>query len=132
MLEWYRHAVRRRMPPQCHYARRQLGRPHRPLADPRPAVAYRRVCAGRGAATYNIGAWDYGIMRQTLQALCDHAGTRADVRSAPSRWTAPAMKVVSRTGLQGPSRHPLARQGVLRVGKRVLGTFLGARVGGAC
>ena len=38
-------------------------------------------------------------MRQTLQALCDHAGTGSKVRSLPSRVAAPAMKAVSRTGL---------------------------------
>jgi nucleoside-diphosphate-sugar epimerase len=52
-----------------------------------------------GPATYNIGAQEFGTMRQTLQALCDHAGTDSRVRSLPSRIAAPAMKVVSRTGL---------------------------------
>lgn len=52
-----------------------------------------------GPATYNIGAQQFGTMRETLQALCDHAGTGAGVRSVSSRLAAPAMKVASRSGL---------------------------------
>ncbi len=52
-----------------------------------------------GPATFNIGAQDFGTMRQTLQALCDHAGTGAGVRSVSSRLAAPAMKVASRSGV---------------------------------
>lgn len=58
------------------------------------------LAAGRpGPTTYNIGAQEFGTMRETLQALCDHAGTGAGVRSVSSRVAAPAMKVVSRSGL---------------------------------
>ena len=52
-----------------------------------------------GPATYNIGAQRFATMRETLQALCDHAGTGAQVRSLPSRAAAPAMKLASKTGL---------------------------------
>lgn len=52
-----------------------------------------------GPATYNIGAQDFGTMRETLQALCDHAATGAEVRSVSSRLAAPVMKVASRSGL---------------------------------
>ena len=52
-----------------------------------------------GPATYNIGAQEFGTMRETLQVLCDHAGTCAGVRSVPSRLAAPAMKVASMSRL---------------------------------
>lgn len=52
-----------------------------------------------GPSTYNIGAQDFGTMRQTLQALCDHAATGSRVRSLSSRVAAPAMKAASKTGL---------------------------------
>ena len=35
-------------------------------------------------ATYNIGATEFGTMRETLQALVDHAGTGSPVRSLPA------------------------------------------------
>jgi len=59
------------------------------------------VLAGQrpGPAVFNIGAQEFGTMRQTLQALCDHAGTGSRVRSVPSRLAAPGMKVASRSGL---------------------------------
>ncbi len=52
-----------------------------------------------GPATYNIGADRFGTMRETLQALCDHAGTGSQVRSVSSRLAAPAMKAASKSGL---------------------------------
>ena len=40
--------------------------------------------AGRpGPAVYNVGAVEFGTMRETLQALVDHAGTGSRVRSLP-------------------------------------------------
>jgi nucleoside-diphosphate-sugar epimerase len=36
-----------------------------------------------GGSTYNIGAEKFGSMRQTLQALCDHAKTGSRVKSVP-------------------------------------------------
>jgi nucleoside-diphosphate-sugar epimerase len=40
-----------------------------------------------GPETYNIGASEFGSMRETIQALVDHAGTGSVIRSLP---TAPA------------------------------------------
>ncbi len=59
------------------------------------------ILAGQrpGPSTYNIGAADFGTMRETLQALCDHAGTGSKVRSVSSALAAPAMKAASKTGL---------------------------------
>lgn len=59
------------------------------------------LAAGRrpGPATFNVGTQQFGTMRETLQALCDHAGTGAGVRSVSSRLAAPAMKVASKSGL---------------------------------
>lgn len=51
-----------------------------------------------GPATYNIGTEDFGTMRQTLQALVDHAGTGSRVRSLPARPAKVAMQVISRAG----------------------------------
>ncbi len=52
-----------------------------------------------GPAVFNIGAQRFATMRETLQGLCDHAGTGSRVRSVPSRVAAPAMKAASKTGL---------------------------------
>lgn len=52
-----------------------------------------------GADTYNIGATEFGTMRETLDALCEHAGTGSRVRSlpvAPARW---GMQLLSTAGL---------------------------------
>ena len=59
------------------------------------------LLAGRrpGPATYNIGAQQFGTMRETLQALVDHAGTGSRVRSVPSRMAAPAMRLASASRL---------------------------------
>ncbi len=51
-----------------------------------------------GPATYNIGADEFGTMRETLQALVDHAGTGSRVRSLPSAPARLAMKVLSTVG----------------------------------
>lgn len=51
-----------------------------------------------GPETYNVGATEFGTMRETLQALVDHAGTGSRVRSLPSRPAALGMQVVSRVG----------------------------------
>jgi len=52
-----------------------------------------------GPAIYNCGAEQYGAMRRILQALCDHAGTGAKIRSLPMGLAAFGMKVTSRLGL---------------------------------
>lgn len=52
-----------------------------------------------GPATYNVGAADFGTMRETLDALCEHASTGSRVRSlpvAPARW---GMRLLSTAGL---------------------------------
>jgi nucleoside-diphosphate-sugar epimerase len=36
-----------------------------------------------GATTYNVGAGEFGTMRETVQALVDHAATGSRVRSLP-------------------------------------------------
>lgn len=52
-----------------------------------------------GAATYNIGAANYGTMRDALEGLCSHAQTGSRVRSVPM-WPAVAlMKLSSSLGL---------------------------------
>lgn len=51
-----------------------------------------------GPETYNVGATEFGTMRETLQALVDHAGTGSRVRSLPSRPAALGMQVVSKLG----------------------------------
>jgi nucleoside-diphosphate-sugar epimerase len=54
-----------------------------------------------GARAYNIGATEFGTMRETLEAVCAVAGTGARVRSvpsAPARW---AMRGLAAVGL-GP------------------------------
>jgi nucleoside-diphosphate-sugar epimerase len=58
------------------------------------------LAAGRpGATSYNIGARDFGTMRETLQHLVDHAGTGARVRSLPSLPARIGMQAASATGL---------------------------------
>jgi nucleoside-diphosphate-sugar epimerase len=51
-----------------------------------------------GPATYNIGAREFGTMRETLQALVDHAGTGSRVRSLPAAPAAVGMKAAARVG----------------------------------
>ena len=52
-----------------------------------------------GAEVFNIGAAEFGTMRQTLQALVDHAGTGSRVRTLPMRPTVAAMHVTSWMGI---------------------------------
>ena len=52
-----------------------------------------------GPATYNIGAQEFGTMREALENLCAHAGTGSRVRSLPVRPAAAAMKLSSKLGL---------------------------------
>ncbi len=52
-----------------------------------------------GPRTYNIGADAPGTMRETIQALVDHAGTGSKVRSLPTGPAAAAMKSLSGAGL---------------------------------
>ncbi|MEA3054899.1 MAG: hypothetical protein QOD30_331 [Actinomycetota bacterium] len=63
------------------------------------ADAILRAADRSGPATYNIGATEFGTMRDTLDALCQHAATGSRVRSlpvAPARW---GMRALSTVGL---------------------------------
>jgi nucleoside-diphosphate-sugar epimerase len=48
---------------------------------------------------YNIGAAEFGTMRETLQAVVDHAGTGSRVRSLPAGVARAGMKGVASAGL---------------------------------
>jgi nucleoside-diphosphate-sugar epimerase len=52
-----------------------------------------------GAATYNIGAEEFGTMRENVAHLCDYAGTGAYPRSVPVGATTKAMQWSARLGL---------------------------------
>ena len=63
------------------------------------AEACLRAAARPGAATYNIGCRDFGTMRETLQALVDHADTGSHVVGLPSKPAQVAMKVLGQSSL---------------------------------
>ena len=63
------------------------------------ADACLRAADRPGPATYNVGATEFGTMRETLQALVDHAGTGSRVRSIPSAPARLAMRALSTVGL---------------------------------
>jgi nucleoside-diphosphate-sugar epimerase len=52
-----------------------------------------------GASVYNIGALEFGTMRETLQALVDHASTGSRVRSLPVAPARFAMRTLASLGL---------------------------------
>jgi nucleoside-diphosphate-sugar epimerase len=52
-----------------------------------------------GPAIYNVGAAEFGTMRQSLEALVAHAGSGSRVRSLPMRPTVAAMKLAGSAGL---------------------------------
>jgi nucleoside-diphosphate-sugar epimerase len=52
-----------------------------------------------GPTSYNVGATEFGTMRETLEALCAAAGTGSRVVSVPSAPAALGMKVASTVGL---------------------------------
>jgi nucleoside-diphosphate-sugar epimerase len=52
-----------------------------------------------GFAIYHCGAARYGTMRETLEALCRHAGTGSRVVSVPMRLAKTAMRLTSALGL---------------------------------
>lgn len=62
------------------------------------ADAVLRAADRPGATTYNIGATDFGTMRETLQALVHHARTGAKVRTLPVAPARVAMQALSRIG----------------------------------
>jgi nucleoside-diphosphate-sugar epimerase len=57
------------------------------------------AAARPGPGLYNVGAAEFGTMRETLQALVDHAGTGSSVRSLPARPGQVAMRVLGEAGL---------------------------------
>jgi nucleoside-diphosphate-sugar epimerase len=52
-----------------------------------------------GATTYNIGCREFGTMRETLQALVDHAGTGSHVVSLPAGPAQLAMRVLGQSSM---------------------------------
>ncbi|HTK14851.1 MAG TPA: NAD-dependent epimerase/dehydratase family protein [Acidimicrobiia bacterium] len=52
-----------------------------------------------GATVYNVGALEFGTMRETLQALVDHAATGSRVRSLPVAPARFAMRALAAAGL---------------------------------
>jgi nucleoside-diphosphate-sugar epimerase len=50
-------------------------------------------------AVYNIGAIEFGTMRETLQALVDHAGTGSRVRSLPAAPARMGMRALAHVGM---------------------------------
>jgi nucleoside-diphosphate-sugar epimerase len=62
------------------------------------ADACLRALDRRGPGTYNIGTSEFATMRETLQALLDHAGTGSHLRSLPSAPARLAMKGLSTVG----------------------------------
>src|SRR4029079_19055362 len=63
------------------------------------ADACLRAAARAGPAVYNIGTTEFGTMRETLQALVDHAGTGSRVVSLPTRPATLAMRGLTQLGL---------------------------------
>ncbi len=51
-----------------------------------------------GPTSYNVGATDFGTMRETLEALVDHAGTGSRVRSLPVAPARLAMRALGTSG----------------------------------
>jgi nucleoside-diphosphate-sugar epimerase len=52
-----------------------------------------------GPDVFNVGAERFGTMRELLEGLVGHAGTKSRVRSLPSRVTVAAMDLTSRLGV---------------------------------
>jgi nucleoside-diphosphate-sugar epimerase len=63
------------------------------------ADATLRAASRSGSSVYNIGALEFGTMRDTLQALVDHASTGARIRSLPVVPARAAMRALSGAGL---------------------------------
>ena len=63
------------------------------------ADAVLRAAAREKPATYNIGATEFGTMRETLQAVVDHAATGSRVRSLPAAPAKVAMRTLATLGL---------------------------------
>jgi nucleoside-diphosphate-sugar epimerase len=63
------------------------------------ADACLRAAAQEKPAVYNVGTTEFGTMRETLQALVDHAATGSRVRSLPTDPARAGMQVLARLGL---------------------------------
>ncbi len=63
------------------------------------ADACLRAAGHAGAETYNIGCREFGTMRETLQALVDHAKTGSHVVSLPVKPAQLAMKALGQSSL---------------------------------
>jgi nucleoside-diphosphate-sugar epimerase len=63
------------------------------------ADACLRAGARPGPSVYNVGALEFGTMRETLQALVDHAQTGSRVRSLPVAPARIAMRALASAGL---------------------------------
>jgi nucleoside-diphosphate-sugar epimerase len=63
------------------------------------ADACLRAAVREKPAVYNVGTTEFGTMRQTLQALVDHAATGSRVRSLPTGPARAGMQVLARLGL---------------------------------
>ena len=59
------------------------------------ADACLRAAGTPGAATFNIGAAEFGTMRETLEALASHAGTGSRVVSLPKTPAVAAMRLTA-------------------------------------
>lgn len=58
-----------------------------------------KAAARPGKATYNVGAAEFGAMRETLEGLVRHAGTGSRVVGVPMAPAVAMMKLTSRAGL---------------------------------
>ncbi|MBX3204651.1 MAG: NAD-dependent epimerase/dehydratase family protein [Labilithrix sp.] len=76
------------------------------------ASACLKAAEREGPSTYNVGAEKFGTMRETLEALCRHAGTGSRVVSVPTEPATTLMKLTSRLGLS-----PLGAYHALMYGK---------------
>jgi nucleoside-diphosphate-sugar epimerase len=63
------------------------------------ADAVLRAADREKPTTYNVGATEFGTMRETLQALADHAGTGSRVRSLPAAPARIGMRGLATLGL---------------------------------
>jgi nucleoside-diphosphate-sugar epimerase len=63
------------------------------------AEACIRAAGREGPAVYNVGTDRFGTMRETLEALCRHAGTGSKVRGVPMAPAVWASKFASAVGL---------------------------------
>lgn len=58
-----------------------------------------RAAASEGPGLFNVGTDRFGTMRQTLDALCAHAGTGSQVRSVPAGPASVAMRATAGLGV---------------------------------